>query len=408
MRSKERNSRILFVDDDSGILRGLRKSLRKKRQEWDMRFACGGYEALELLANERADVVVSDMQMPEMDGAELLEIVRKRHPHTNRIILSGYTKEESIIKTVGPAHFYLAKPCKTEDIIDAIDRLIKLNSYVGDEALRGFSTSVKRLPSIPSIVRELMIELEKEDASIEKIAEITGKDIALTAQVLRLTNSAFFSLPVKATTPLQAVKLLGMETVRDVVLSAGVVGVFRGDKEDADRIERLSQNCLLIGALAKEICEYWSLSQEECGQASCAGVVSHLGTLLLQTADYDRFHEAMAKLDGELSDVVEAEESVFKTSHQSLGAYMLGLWGFSLPIIEAISCHHAPPPELLRRRSPTLAVYIAQALTKGETWTAEEREKLKEDLDWERIGHLVDEKEFHVWLDLLNKITKSR
>ena len=408
MRSEERKNRILFVDDDQGVLRGLRKSLRKKRNEWDMRFACGGQEALALMEEERSDVIVSDMQMPEMDGAQLLEVIRKRHPYTNRLILSGYTKEESIIKTVGPAHFYLAKPCSTEEIVKSVERLLALDTYVSDEGLRAFSTSIKRLPSIPSIVRELMIELEKEYPSIEKIAEIVGKDIALTAQILRLTNSAFFSLPVKATTPLQAVKLLGMEIIRDVILSAGVVGVFQGTKEDAVRIERLSQNCLVIGQLAKRICEYWKLSNEACGQASCAGVVSHLGTLLLQTADNERYHQAMSKLDGEFENVTDAEKSVFGTCHQNIGAYMLGIWGFSLPIIEAVSSHHLPPEQLLENKSPALAVYIAQALAKGEKWEREEQEKLKEKLSWEKISHLVQKDEFHVWLDLLEKITKSK
>ena len=83
MRSDDRKSRILFVDDDQGVLRGLRKSLRRKRKEWDMSFACGGQEALDFLENERADVVVSDMQMPEMDGKTALKEIRKINKKTS-------------------------------------------------------------------------------------------------------------------------------------------------------------------------------------------------------------------------------------------------------------------------------------------------------------------------------------
>ncbi len=405
MRSDGRKYRILFVDDDKGILRGLKRSLRKQRSVWDMRFACGGQEALEFMEDQRADIIVSDMQMPEMDGAELLETIRRKHPHTNRLILSGYTKEESIIKTVGPAHFYLAKPCSTDEIKTAIDRLLELDAFVSDESLRGFSTSIKRLPSIPFIVRELMIELEREKPDLEVVAQIVGKDIALTAQILRLTNSAFFSLPAKATTPRQAVKLLGLDTIRDVVFSAGVVGVFRGTREEAEKLERLSRNCLLIGKFAKRICQHWNLPEEECGQASCAGDVSHLGTLLLQTADPEKYKTAMNKLGTEARYVTEAEKMIFKTSHQKLGAYMLGLWGFSLPIIEAVACHHLPPHHLLEKKTPTLAVYIAQSLCRGENWDDERRQTLKGTLDWGRISHLVNEDEFDVWLKILNEIT---
>jgi len=406
MRGEERKYRVLFVDDDEGVLRGLRRSLRKKRNEWDMRFACGGNEALNFLEDERADVVVSDMQMPEMDGAELLEAIRKKHPHTNRLILSGYTKEESIIKTVGPAHFYLAKPCSTEEITTAVDRLLTLNAYVSDESLRSFSTSIKKLPSVPSVVRELMIELEKEPPSLDLLSDIIGKDIALTAQVLRLTNSAFFSLPTKATNPRQAVKLLGVDTIRDVIFSAGIIGVFQGTKDDAFRLERLSKNCLLIGKLAKRICKHWGLPEEECGQASCAGNISHLGTLLLQTADIDKYHTAMERLGQDVRYVTEAEKLAFNTSHQKLGAYMLGVWGFAIPIVEAVAFHHLPPHYLLEQKSPTLAVYIAQTLCKGENWENDKRQSLKSSIDWKRINHLVDETEFDIWLNLMDEITK--
>lgn len=403
MRSDERKHRILFVDDEAGVLRGLKRSLRKMRNDWDMRFACGAQEALSMMEEERADIIVSDMQMPEMDGADLLETVRKSYPHTNRIILSGYTKEESVLKTVGPAHFYLAKPCSTEDITNAINRLVDMRAYVSNEHLRDFSNSIRKLPSIPSIVRELIVELEKDEPSIEEVADIISRDIALTAQTLRLTNSAFFSLPFKATTPLQAVKLLGLETIRDVILTAGVVGVFQGSKEEAMSLERLSNNCLVIGQLARDICEYWDLSKQECGQASCAGVVSHLGTLLLQTASHDQYQEAMKSLNNGDGELIEAEEDTFNTNHQKIGAYMLGLWGFALPIIEAVGYHHSLPPEQLTKRSPMLALYISQVLCKGENWDAEQQKELKNMLDWDAISHLVSENEFEIWLELLNK-----
>jgi len=405
MRSEERKHRILFVDDEAGVLRGLKRSLRKKRKEWDIQFACGGPEALEMMGNQRADIIVSDMQMPDMDGADLLETVRKTYPNTNRIILSGYTKEESILKTVGPAHFYLAKPCSTEEITAAIERLVDLRVYVGNEELRNFSNSIRRLPSIPGIVRELIIELEQEYPSVERVAGLVSHDIALTAQILRLTNSAFFSLPVKATTPLQAVKLLGMDTIRDVILTAGVVGIFRGTREEAAVLERLSNNCLVIGQVAKEICEHWGLAKQECGQAACAGVVSHLGTLLLQTAEHDHYMSAMEKMGQGNADIIEVEEEAFNTNHQKIGAYMLGLWGFALPIIEAVAYHHCPPENLLDKKSPVLAVYIAQTLCKGENWKKEEQQALKDTLDWGVISHLVSKEEFDTWLAFLNDKT---
>ncbi len=103
-RTERTSKRILFVDDEANIREGLRRSLRPLRQEWDMRFAADGQEALRLLAEEPCDVLVSDMRMPGMDGVRLLEEVSARHPETVRIVLSGQADRDTAIAAVGPAH----------------------------------------------------------------------------------------------------------------------------------------------------------------------------------------------------------------------------------------------------------------------------------------------------------------
>ncbi len=108
--------RILFVDDEARVLRGLRRSLDCMRDEWETAFAHSGQEALELMAQEAYDIVVSDMQMPGMSGVELLNEVRRLHPQTVRLALSGQSAKESVLKSVGPIHQYLPKPCDVETL----------------------------------------------------------------------------------------------------------------------------------------------------------------------------------------------------------------------------------------------------------------------------------------------------
>ena len=109
--------RLLFVDDEEHILDGLRRMLRPMRGQWDMVFAGSGEEALAIMEETPFDVVISDMRMPEMDGAQLLSEVQKRHPEAARIILSGYAAKESVLRTVGPTHQYLAKPCDPRELV---------------------------------------------------------------------------------------------------------------------------------------------------------------------------------------------------------------------------------------------------------------------------------------------------
>ncbi|MBS1810114.1 MAG: response regulator [Acidobacteria bacterium] len=111
---------ILFVDDESNILQGLQRMLRPMRREWNLCFANSGAEALTILAEKQVDVIVSDMKMPGMDGAQLLEEVSHKYPHIVRIILSGYSEKEYMVRSNGTAHEYLAKPCDTERLKDAV------------------------------------------------------------------------------------------------------------------------------------------------------------------------------------------------------------------------------------------------------------------------------------------------
>src|SRR5687768_1571971 len=107
---------ILFVDDDPLVLQGLQRMLRPMRQEWSMTFVDSGAAALAKLAETQFHVVVSDMRMPGMNGAELLSEVKIRHPQTVRLILSGYADKDLILNCVGTAHQFLAKPCEPDSI----------------------------------------------------------------------------------------------------------------------------------------------------------------------------------------------------------------------------------------------------------------------------------------------------
>lgn len=120
--------KILFVDDEPNVLDGLRCSLRAMRLTWDMSFAPGGREALELLAVAPHDVVVADMIMPGLDGVALLQEVRQRYPRCGRILLSGYCGADSAQCMGRLAQRQLLKPCPTAELIEAVDRVLALRA----------------------------------------------------------------------------------------------------------------------------------------------------------------------------------------------------------------------------------------------------------------------------------------
>ena len=354
---------ILFVDDESNILEGLRRSLRSMRKEWDMHFALGGYEALAFLETKNVDAIISDMRMPEMDGAKLLKEVRRISPCSVRIILSGYSEEEAILRTVGPAHQYLSKPCEPDLLINTIQRAMHLRQFIDMDEISCKLSGLENLPSPPGSFTKLITILDDPLAKLDDIADILAKDLAMSAQTLKLTNSAYFSVREPVESLRKAVSLLGLDTIRSLVLVAGFFKEFSGPPEMAARIETLSQRCVSIGIAAREIANLEGLSAQEAGQSHSAGVLSHVGSLALMANWPEKFLQALELVEQEGLDIVSAETRIFGASHTQIGAYLLGLWGFTDPIAEAVAFHHDPlefseagPSSVL------LCVYAAQCL----------------------------------------------
>lgn len=116
--------KIMFVDDDENLLEGLKRSLRKKVGNWKINFNTSGKKALEILNKERYNIIITDYKMPEMDGMELLNIVRDKYPDVHRILLTGQSEKEIFEKAKSMDHLYLAKPCSTEDLISTINNVL--------------------------------------------------------------------------------------------------------------------------------------------------------------------------------------------------------------------------------------------------------------------------------------------
>lgn len=111
--------RIIFVDDEERVLRALSKALRHQKG-WEMSFVDGGVKALDLMASQQFDVIVSDMRMPGMSGEQLLSKVREQYPEVSRIVLSGQCDQETAFRLVGSDHLYLSKPCPTDLLVETI------------------------------------------------------------------------------------------------------------------------------------------------------------------------------------------------------------------------------------------------------------------------------------------------
>jgi HD-like signal output (HDOD) protein/CheY-like chemotaxis protein len=353
--------RILFVDDDQNLLQGLQRMLHARRKVWDVHFVASGKQALTRLEEEPFDAIVSDMRMPDMDGAELLAAVSKRFPAMLRFILSGYTDEETVMRTVGSAHQFMAKPCPPSMLIDILHRAIELHRLLQSEGLRKLLAGLRTLPTPSATYLAIMECIRNPKASVNAVADLIERDVAMTAELLKLTNSAYFALPSRISTPLQAVRILGFETLRALVFRIGIFRGFEGRGGAGKLIEAINEDSFLVARLARRVAKLDHLDTRVVDEAFCAGMLGSIGTLIL----IDQLPQAFEKVAAAVQageDPLETEAAVFGANHMQLGAYLLGLWGFSKPVVGAVAFSGNPSVFQSDRLDVSGVVHIARVL----------------------------------------------
>lgn len=359
-----------------------------------MRFATSSKEALDLLSAEPFDVIVSDLRMPEMDGAQLLDEVKRQHPEVVRIILSGQVEQETTFKSVQLAHQSLCKPCDADILKHTLNKLFGLRNLLEDESIKRIVSQTETLPSLPDIYTEVINELQALEPSVKKIGDIISTDLAMTAKILQVVNSAFFGLVRKINNPREAVMLLGTETIKALVLSVKIFSEFNQKKFAWYNFDELFNHSMSVSMFAQTISKEERLDQHLVNNALMAGMFHDLGKLILVT----NFQEAYQKILNEARQngkhLWELENDMFGTSHAEIGAYLMGLWGLEYPVIEAIAFHHCPTKSLSNSTGLLTAVHFGDAydrLKMAEDSSGELKQLDRGYLDNLGIGHRIDD-----------------
>jgi HD-like signal output (HDOD) protein/CheY-like chemotaxis protein len=345
---------VLFVDDEPRVLDGLRRMLRGQRNRWEMSFAGGGVEALAVLGERHCDVVVSDFRMPEIDGAALLEKVRTMSPDTARIILSGQTSADNVMRVMTLAHQFLNKPATSEEIIEAIELVLGAQETTSTSAgIISDVSGVSSLPSPPALLAELLAVLEDENVSASSIGMVIEGDPAVAAKILNLANSSACTAGRRLADVTQAVALLGTNVVRGLVLLHDIVSVFaEGVHLPAAWMDALNTHSVQCAQLVNRL----SAGKVWAPHAFTAGLLHEVGQLVLATSRPEQFGIIVGqwRQAGEAAETAgstpeaevpgaqalcDLEFGGLGTSHSDAGASLLSLWGLPSDIVEAAAGH---------------------------------------------------------------------
>jgi putative nucleotidyltransferase with HDIG domain len=196
---------------------------------------------------------------------------------------------------------------------------------------------VLELPTLSTILNKVLKVAGNDRSSAADMAEVISKDQALTANILKIANSAYFGLSQEVTTVLQAIVVLGFDAVRSIALSASVIDAFRGAGSRHFDRTRFWTHSLACAYLCKKIATMTHRVDLE--TAFVSGLLHDLGKIVLDIHFPDSYARAMSRA-AEGKSVVDAEVEVLGFSHAEVVMWMAQRWKFPKPIIFSIANHH--------------------------------------------------------------------
>ena len=211
--------------------------LGTRRHDWQLRYATNGAAALQIMADDPADLVIADMRMPGMDGATLLQQVRQDWPGTIRYILSGHAEAATLLSAFGVAHRFFAKPCDSQLLAAAMDQGLELQAQIAGSGISeaAFVRSLRAVPAAPW--RALLEQIDTDPTDRAAIADRLAVLPEVAVRLMQVSNSSLFSAAGSSLDLEQVVARLGAPLCRAILADAGLFEPLAADDpRHADRL----------------------------------------------------------------------------------------------------------------------------------------------------------------------------
>lgn len=349
--------RILFVVDASLSVELLRRSIVAREHAWDIRTSPDEAGAVGLIQDWAPDAVVA-VAHPGLDGVALLTRLRDESPDAVRILVGARGEDEDGLRAMRIAHRALPEPLDANALIEALRRTLLLRDLVRHAPMRALLARIGKLPPVPSVYARLTRRLDDPSVSVFELGRILSDDPALSAQVLRIANSAYFAHGYTVSQITAAAARLGTRLLRSLVLTAEVYNRLPISPFMVERLEELQQHSSLVARIACSL-EPGAPWKDD---AFSAGLLHDVGKLVLATHEPD-VHAAIvleAERNGSWHHLVEMER--LGAHHATLGACLLGMWGLPSAILDAVQGHHDLADPIPSPLDAAAAVAIADLL----------------------------------------------
>jgi HD-like signal output (HDOD) protein len=317
-------------------------------------------DALTQLEKRSFDALLVDFNLGSPDASELLNQALEKRPETVRFLLA-YEADLALVaaKVMGTPQI-LPKPVEPLSLKNRIETGVTDSNSNPSESEP--ATSPAETANVPAVYLEVLKAFESPEVTVKQVAKIIARDEALTAEVLKLTNSSYLGVPRNLTEPVQAVEALGLETVKVLVMALKFLAEHSRLRTGYLGVDHIWQHSINVAQIARDLVLFETKDRSLAAQALTAGLVHDLGKIVLATNFddlYGRVHSLARKQPVTLWDV---EKEMFGANHGEIGACLVGMWNLPSAIVEATALHHEPPLGEAQQLTVLAAVHIANVL----------------------------------------------
>jgi len=338
-------------------------------------------ELTELIKRVNIEYLLLDQSLADRDFQSVLKYAKENFPHIIRVFFIEKWSQELIIILNDTAHLICEKRILESGIRDLFIKTDRLKKLLQNKDLVNVINTFQVVPVLRTEYIELLHHLQMPHSSLKMIGELVEKDIALSSKVLQTINFSVYAYSGRITSVRQAVIYLGVNVLKALLIHIQVFQLKTKHNLVIKRLHVLEKHSLMVAMVARRLSEI--LTNDAGIQEDCytAGLLHDIGqfVLLSETKVWEQIIEL---IDQQGIESYEAEEKVIKTSHETIGAYLLSLWGFPNSIVDAIAYHHKPRLSDSKKLGLPTIIYIAESILDGEKVRDEEAFLQKVDLEY--------------------------
>jgi HD-like signal output (HDOD) protein len=339
----------VMIADDSSVDRALvRRFLLSEKFEIQHESADGD-DLLYYLesSNIKPELLCLDLQLPKKNGLQIIKEVKEKYPHIKIIVISAITDKKvlGVLQSL-KVHTFVMKPYSRIQLIDKISTLLGRNESQSTQ-VKNTNLGDMNIPPLPAVAMKVMsFDSTNPTGGSEELEKIIGPDKAITADIMKIANSAYYGRAGSIQTLKDAITLLGMKTVKNLVILQASKK-YTKDLKDPIYQKVLQELPILSSLIAFDLTTPLNLKKLR-EEVFIASLLRKIGMTILALNNTSSYKAILESSNTDPRSILELEMNAYSTNHLLIGIKVFKLWNMPVQLQEVVANQFFRPDEVLK------------------------------------------------------------